>query len=170
MSIRTATEADVEGIRRVARRSWETDYRDVLTRETVEEAVDDWYAPDRIEAEFEDDRTLLLVAERDGDVVGFSHATWHDAEAEGYILRLYAHPDHRREGLGRALLERTCDELTARDVERINAMVLSANEPGVAFYERFGFAFVDEHETTIGDERYPESRYVLEPDGDGDVV
>jgi ribosomal protein S18 acetylase RimI-like enzyme len=176
MSIRSATGADVDAVRRVARRSWETDYEDVLTRETATEAVDDWYDPDRIGAELDDDRTLLLVAERTADgeegeertVVGFAHATWNEETAEGYILRLYTHPDHRREGVGRALLERTRDELSGRGVERVNAMVLAANDPGAAFYERFGFGFVDERETTIGDESYPESRYALDLDTEAD--
>ena len=41
-------------------------------------------------------------------------------------------------------------------------MVLSANEPGAEFYQQFWFEFVNESETEIGGERYPESRYVLE--------
>lgn len=178
MDTRVATGADVDAVRRVARRSWETDYEGVLTRETATQAVNEWYAPNRIEAELDDDRTLLLVAERTADgeegeeraVVGFAHATWNEETAEGYILRLYTHPDHRREGVGRALLERARDELSGRGVERINAMVLAANDPGAAFYERFGFGFVDESRTTIGDETYPESRYALDLDTgtDGD--
>jgi ribosomal protein S18 acetylase RimI-like enzyme len=164
MSVRQATRADVDAIRRVAKRSWETDYPEtVLTRETVEEAVTDWYAPDRIETELEQERTLLLVAEHEGTVVGFAHATWSDDAEEGYILRIYVHPDHRRERVGRALLESTCTRLVDRGVDRINAMVLSENGPGIAFYERFGFEFVDESETGIGDETYPESRYALDP-------
>lgn len=159
MPIREATGDDVEAIRRVAERSWRTDYPDILTRETVEEAVNDWYAPERLVAELDEARTLLFVAERDGTVVGFSHATWN--EAEGHILRIYVHPDHRREGHGRELLERTCTALTEQGAERINAMVLSENDPGNAFYERFGFEAVDEHETTIGDGSYRESRHVL---------
>ena len=47
-------------------------------------------------------------------------------------------------------------------------MVLAANDPGAAFYERFGFGFVDERETTIGDESYPESRYALDLDTEAD--
>lgn len=161
MTIRSATEADVEAIRAVAERSWTTDYPDILTRETAEAAVTDWYAPEEIAAELRDSRTLVLVAERGGDVVGFAHATWLDADREGYVLRLYVHPEHRRAGLGRELLEATCEGLAERGVERVNAMVLSANERGRAFYDAFGFEHVDERPTIVGDERYPESRYVL---------
>ncbi len=168
MSIRQATARDVDAVRAVAERSWRTDYQPALTRETVETAVNDWYAPERIEAELGAERTMVLVAEQGEELVGFSHATWSDEDATGYILRLYVDPDHRRERIGRALLERTCVDLGAEGVERINAMVLAANEPGGDFYEHFGFEFADERTTTIGDETYPERRYVLEAASESD--
>ncbi|MFD1514043.1 GNAT family N-acetyltransferase [Halomarina rubra] len=179
MTVRRATGDDIEAIREVAKRSWTTDYPDILTRETAETAVTDWYTAEGIAAELRDSRTLVLVAEGEdggdgeggegeneaGDessVVGFAHATWTDTDHEGYILRLYVDPDHRRENLGRDLLDRTVDALADAGVDRVNAMVLSANEPGRGFYEHFGFERVDEQPTTIGGESYPETRYVLE--------
>lgn len=162
MTIREATEDDVEAVLRVAERAWETDYPDILTRETAESGVTDWYAPERLAEESHRARTLLLVAEREDAVVGFAHGTWNYDERTGYILRIYVHPEHRRENVGRELLERTCTELSEQGVERVNAMVLAENGPGNAFYERFGFENVDERETTIGGESYRENRYVLE--------
>jgi ribosomal protein S18 acetylase RimI-like enzyme len=161
MSVRAATPDDVTAISKVATAAWETDYP-LLTNETVEDGVGDWYAPEQIKSELVEPQTHLLVFEREGRVVGFAHSTWHETDREGYILRLYVHPDHRQEGIGRTLLERTCEDLFEHDIDRINAMVLSANEPGAEFYERFGFEFADENETEIGGERYPESRYVID--------
>lgn len=109
-------------------------------------------------------RADALVAEREETAVGVAHATWSTEGATGDVLRRYVDPDTRREGLGSELLERTCTEPTDCGAERISAMVLLANEPGAGFSERFGFAFVDER-TTIGEESYPESRYVPKPDG-----
>jgi ribosomal protein S18 acetylase RimI-like enzyme len=162
MTVRVATEDDIEAIRAIAKRSWETDYPAILTRETIEAGVDDWYAPDQIAAELVPARSVLFVADRDGDVAGFAHATWSATDDEGYILRLYVDPDHRRAGVGHELLERTCSHLADQGVERINAMVLAENDPGNDFYERFGFELVDESETTIGGDAYREHRYVLD--------
>lgn len=159
MTVREATSDDVGPIRRVVEASWETDYPDILSRESIESGIDDWYAPDRLEAELERARTLLLVAERDGDVVGFVHCLW--ANDEGDILRLYVHPDHRGEGVGGDLLDRARERLADHDVDRLEAMVLRANEPGNEFYRAFGFERVDAGETTIGDDRYEENRYEL---------
>ncbi len=44
MNIRTATESDTHAILRIAEQSWKTDYPEILTRETAEEAVTDWYS------------------------------------------------------------------------------------------------------------------------------
>lgn len=162
MSIRTATEDDIDAIRQVAKQSWETDYPEILTRETIEEGFDDWYAREQIADALFPARSLVLVAERDDAVVGFAHATWSSDEREGYILRLYVHPDSRRQNVGHELLNRTRTELASEGVERVNAMVLAENEPGKNFYEQFGFEFVDETQTTIGGNAYRENRYVLE--------
>jgi len=159
MPIREAAADDLEGVRRVARASWETDYPDILSRESVDEGIEEWYDLDALAAEFDRGRTLLSVAEEDGEVVGFAHATW--TGEEGHVLRLYVHPNHRDEGAGRALLERTETELRNRGVDRIDAMVLAENDLGRAFYEAFGFEEVDTGETTIGGETYRESRYAL---------
>ncbi|ADQ69268.1 acetyltransferase [Halogeometricum borinquense DSM 11551] len=162
MNIRTATESDTHAILRIAEQSWKTDYPEILTRETAEEAVTDWYTSEQIEAELNEEQTMILVAEREGAVVGFAHAAWNDSEEDGYILRIYVHPEHRRENIGRELLERTCTNLAEQGIERINAMVLVENDPGNAFYKRFGFEHVDESQTTLGGEPHPENRYVLE--------
>lgn len=159
MTVREATDDDIGSIRRVARASWEADYPDILSRESIDEGIDEWYSSDQLEAAVGRSTTLLLVGERDGDVVGFVHGVW--SGEEGDILRLYVDPDRRGEGIGRELLERARDTLFEQDVDRIVAMVLEENDPGNAFYRAFGFEQVDTGETTIAGERYRENTYEL---------
>ena len=175
MTVREATADDVDAIREVARAAWRADYPEILTRETVERGVEEWYESDQLAGELAGSRTRLFVASandgvddgvckddaEDARVVGFAHAEL-GRDDQGYVLRLYVHPDYRNRGLGRRLLERTRDDLFAHGAERINAMVLAANEPGTEFYRRFGFEKVAEGETTIGGETYPEHTYALE--------
>lgn len=159
MTIREATPADVEGVRRVARDSWEHDYPDLLTQETIREGVDEWYDEESIRETLSRPRTVLRVAEADAEVVGFAHAMWtNDA---GHVLRLYVHPDSRREGVGRALLEQTCEDLFERGCETVSAMVLDGNDLGSAFYRDYGFEQVGQEETTIGGERHTENTFEL---------
>jgi len=157
MSVRTATTDDIEAIRRVARDSWETDYPEILSRETVDSGFEEWYGADQIRQTVDDPLTIVPVAETADAVVGFAHAVL-DGEV-GTILRLYVHPDHRREGVGRTLFSETEARLDDHDVELIRAMVLAPNDPGNEFYEQLGFERVDSAETTIGDETFTENTY-----------
>ncbi|MEM4781328.1 MAG: GNAT family N-acetyltransferase [Halalkalicoccus sp.] len=130
----------------------------ILSRETIAETVEEWYAPDRLGFDIESDDAHVLVADAEG-VIGFSHAVV--GEAVGTLLRLYVDPGHRGRGVGTALVEATCDALAAEGCERVEAMVLEENEPGNAFYTEFGFESVRESETTIGEERHDEIVYAL---------
>lgn len=162
MAVRPATPEDIPEIRRIAESSWAEDYPEILSRETVDEGVSEWYDPAHIEAELSRSATVLLVAERGDEVVGFVHALWN--REEGVIFRLYVAPDVRHRGIGTDLFAHARDELFDRGVERIKAMVLAGNEPGNAFYDHIGFELDGVSETTIGGEQYPENVYVLERD------
>lgn len=166
MTIREATADDIEGIRQVAETSWNTDYPDILSRESLDEGFDEWYSPAQIRDSLEWSRALLVVAERDDDVVGFAHAVWEIEENTGDILRVYVHPDHRGEGIGRELFEAVRDDLANHGVDEIHAMVLEDNDLGNAFYEEFGFEWETTEEITIGEETYNENTYVLDLPGD----
>lgn len=172
MEVYEASDDDVEAIRAVAEASWEHDYPDILSRETVEEGFDDWYGPDRLKAALSNPKALVFVAgtEPGGDetttdsetVSGFVHAIVDGND--GVILRLYVHPDHRKQGLGRALFERAVAELTEYDVERVRAMVLAENTIGNEFYRQLGFEKVSEELTQIGTDYFEENTYEMSSD------
>lgn len=154
MTIRAATEADIDAIQRIARASWEADYPNILSRETAESGVDEWYSTDGLDSELSHPRSVVAVAEASGDVVGFVHAI--TGEEVGHVLRLYVDPDHRRQGIGRRLLEHVVEEMADLDHDRVAALVLAENDLGVEFYRSAGFETVDEAETMIGGTAYRE--------------
>lgn len=160
MKIRVAHAEDIDAIRELARVSWETDYPDILSRENVENAVNDWYGRERLREEFSYPWTHIYVAMDDGELVGFAHAVL--AEDEGTILRIYVHPKARRRGIGRALFERTRDELQRHDIDHLNAMVLADNDLGNEFYTDLDLELTEKGETMIGDESFEENRYTLD--------
>jgi ribosomal protein S18 acetylase RimI-like enzyme len=85
-----------------------------------------------------DDREFL-VAERDGDVIGYLNFGVGPRGPE--LFRVYAHPTAYGTGVGSALL----DELHGRIAGRVTRYVLdvhSRNARGRAFYERHGFEVV----------------------------
>lgn len=164
MRVDPATREDVAAIERIARESWSHDYPELLSSESLQEGVDEWYSERRIRDAVDwPDAYLLLARESTDEPVGFVHAVF-EAEAQtGNLLRLYVHPDHRGDGYGTALLEAAHEALFDRGADRLRAMVLAANEIGNEFYRAFGF----EHEGTetvyIGEEAYEENTYVFQP-------
>ena len=161
MHIREATPEDADGIRTVAQESWDTDYPTILSRESIQEGVDEWYSSEQLRESLSWAGTLILVAESDDEIVGFAHAIW-EREGKGDLLRVYVHPDYRGEGLGRRLFESVRDELVAFGADQLRAMVLEDNELGNAFYESFGFELTSTEQTTIGEETCWENTYVLD--------
>lgn len=159
MEIREAERGDVEGVREVARRSWETDYPTILSRETIDETVEEWYAPEQLAFDIESDDAHVIIAVEEEGTIGFAHAI---SEGEsGTLLRLYIDPERREEGIGTRLVKTTCEILAEEGCERIEAMVLEANEPGNSFYRTYGFSPERESETMIGKERHDEIVYAL---------
>lgn len=163
MEIRPATVDDAAAIHQVARESWEGDYPDIVTRETIPDGVEEWYGETRVREDVTDPSKVVLVADDGGDVVGFSHAVLSTSEWTGTLLRLYVHPDARREGVGTGLLDRTVETLLAEGADRVRAFVLAANDRGNEFYRSAGFEHVDAGRTRIGEEFFDENVYEYEP-------
>ena len=80
------------------------------------------------------DDAEFLVAERDGDVVGYLHYDSEGAEPE--LHRIYVDPGQKRGGVGSALMR----ELHARlpPGGQYILLVVEANKDAQAFYERHG--------------------------------
>jgi [ribosomal protein S18]-alanine N-acetyltransferase len=97
------------------------------------------------EAELTREISRLEVA-RDAVIVGFCNY-WIVADPEGrsgevHILAIATHPDHRRLGVGRALLAHALDQGRARSASLATLEVRRGNAPAIALYERAGFRTV----------------------------
>ncbi|AGB30105.1 GCN5-related N-acetyltransferase [Natrinema pellirubrum DSM 15624] len=157
MNVRSATEDDFDAITAVARATWHDTY-DELDADTIDETVDAWYTDDSMPLEAPG--TVVLVAERDDELVGFTHAVAQGETAD--ILRMYVHPDHQGEGVGSALHERLMATLEETDAEEVRSFDFAFNDASRRFYEGLGFEQTDEGEVEIDGEYYPEAVYTLE--------
>ncbi len=99
---------------------------------------DPWSADDF--AECVDSGVPFLVAERQGIVAGYVVA--HYAADEGEILNLGVAAAHRRQGIGRALVERVLQTLVQRGVGTVYLEVRASNAAARQLYESLGFGEV----------------------------
>lgn len=164
MDIRPATAADFEDVRRVARRAWRASIGSVLDDETIDETVAEWYGDDALADTVERPGTAFLVAEDDGDVVGFCHGVV--VGDEGDVLRLSVDPDRWGEGVGTALFDRIREDLVDFNMRRLRAMVLAADDRGAGFFESLGFERTGEAQTQLVGRSVTEDVYTLHIEGD----
>ncbi|MBL7951263.1 MAG: GNAT family N-acetyltransferase [Flavobacteriales bacterium] len=88
----------------------------------------------------------LSIAISDGQVVGFAHGALkllpeHQGGARvGHVTHVHVSPDHRREGIARALITSLDEWFQAKQVTSTEIHILVGNEAARAFWERLGYA------------------------------
>jgi ribosomal protein S18 acetylase RimI-like enzyme len=89
--------------------------------------------------------SFLLLAERDGRVVGYAAVAVGGTEASlvvgrrvGSLESLSVLPEQRGQGLGGRLMEAVFEELRRLGVEEISLAVMEGNDDAWRFYERLG--------------------------------
>ena len=89
------------------------------------------------------DPEALVVAERDGRVVGTLIVGWDGWRA--HLYRLAVEPEVRRNGIARELVAEARRRAAALGAVRLDAMVAIANDGAVAFWVGKGFT-ADDHD------------------------
>ena len=57
----------------------------------------------------------------------------------GYIYHTAVHPDHRKQGIGKCLVQHTMDALETCGIHKAALVVFERNQSGNAFWEKIGF-------------------------------
>lgn len=110
-------------------------------------AIEEGWTCDRWEFEFLLQRYPqgCFVCRRGGSPKGYITSVKYGRS--GWIGNLLVHPDARRFGIGRALMERSIDELLKSGVETV---WLTASAKGVGLYQKLGFIPIDSIERWTG--------------------
>lgn len=141
--VRKAEHADVEGLVACSRALFA---EDAGTRDP--DINIDWpreHGPRRFASGIDDPDRLLLVADRDGEVVG--HLTGLVAEASAMkpvrvatLVSMYVQPAYRREQIGGRLVREFTVWAREKDAGLAEVTAYSSNTEAIRFYERNGFA------------------------------
>lgn len=122
--IREATQADIPAVLAV----WEQ------ARTAIARTPDD---PEMVERLLERDPGALLVAERDGKLVGTLIAGWDGWR--GNVYRLAVLPELRRQGIARALVEAGHARLKELGAVRVTALVGGEEGAAVGLWRAVGY-------------------------------
>lgn len=93
-------------------------------------------------------RGAILVAETDGNIVGFIHIEKEETPAYpsvvshrfANVIDFFVIQECRHRGIGKLLLDAAAEWAKARELEYLELFVLEENFTGRHFYEREGFA------------------------------
>jgi len=83
---------------------------------------------------------LFLVAEQDSQAIGYVGCQV--VLDEGYITNVAVAPEHRRQGIGRALIVRLLVEAERQGLAFVTLEVRASNEAAIALYQQLGFVTV----------------------------
>lgn len=142
--VRVAKAADAPAIGAIGRVAFPEVHNEIVGAEFAAAVVEQTYSvgalTECIRRCAEADDAEFLVAERDGEVVGYLH--YDSAGAEPELHRIYVDPARKRGGIGSALMR----ELHTRLPSGCSYILLvaEANTAAQAFYERHGLT-VERH-------------------------
>jgi phosphinothricin acetyltransferase len=107
------------------------------------------HAPGELERKLAERDGRLLVAEREGEVVGWAGIAAYDDPAEYYAgvaeVAVYVRRDARGRGVGRALLEAIADEAARHGRHKLTAKIFTTNETSIGLFRRCGWRDVGIH-------------------------
>ena len=142
-TIRTAVPNDAYPIAHVHVATWQAAYKgqmpdELLQNLSVERRRQNW------EQIIERDATAVIVAEVDGQVVGFSNfgaSRDPDAtESDGEIYAIYLLADYWGQGIGREMMQASLQSLAEQSFRRTILWVLQSNQRTIDFYTAAGFS------------------------------
>lgn len=104
---------------------------------------------------------FMLVAEQDGEVVGFvtgGAARENLGDYAGEIYAIYLLAAYQKQGIGRALFEQARAALAERGYDGLMLWVLDGN-PTEAFYQHMGGKFIGSKQEEVGGQEVPHRAY-----------
>lgn len=77
---------------------------------------------------------LCFTAWEDGELIGTCLCGTDGRR--GYLYHLAVDPHHRRQGIGKLLVQRVFEGLRAQDIHKCHIMVYGSNQAGLAFWKQ----------------------------------
>lgn len=167
LSIRHATEADVEPLAAFAARAFRDTYRELDAPEDIEDHVQTHLRPEVLRAVVTDPLNTTLLAHREGTLAGYAVLA-RSAPPAGVtgaqpleIARFYLGQGFHGQGLGKALMHACHRQARDLGAQTLWLAVYDRNLRAVRFYERFGFAKVGGQEFLFGGRVYIDPVYAM---------
>lgn len=118
-----------------------------LSRDHIEQGLPWGWRAARVARSMRDPDTNVVVVGAPGSIVAFGIMSY--LETDAHLLLFAVHPDHRRRGIGSAVLQWLEDVARAAGAKRIRVEARRDNEAARDFYSEHGY-----HERAIATNMY----------------
>ena len=108
-----------------------------MSRDLIERGLGWSWTPARVHRCITSRDSCVVVARRDGHIAAF--AIMHFGDEVAHLNLLAVTPAHRRQGLGRQLLDWLFATALEAGVFRVDLELRAGNEGAQSFYQRLGF-------------------------------
>ena len=141
MSVRFATEKDIEEVLEIERLSFSQpwDYH------SLKIALDD----------------IFLVFDEQ-DLLGFLIAVCCHRNIRATVMKMAVHPEHRRKGIATALLNQVLEILKEKEIIDVCLNVEIIRKPAVILYQKFGFQITQTIHMDYEDDLADDAFYVMQ--------
>lgn len=78
-----------------------------------------------------------IVIEEDNEIIGYG-GVWYIMD-EGHITNVAIHPEHRKKGLGKKLVQGMKNAAVHHEIKQMTLEVRKSNVAAITLYERMGF-------------------------------
>jgi ribosomal protein S18 acetylase RimI-like enzyme len=161
--IRPVNLTDIDGIRSVARASWNATYREIYPLKFINGFLNKAYSQESLERSItrdigEQERKFYIAADADNNIIGYAHVRQLD-NANYELLRIYVLPIFQGKGVGTALQEMIIKQ--QKSISSLSAWVEHDNKTGKNYYESKGYKKVEEKEETMPGFTTKMNRYEL---------
>ena len=142
--------ADIEPMRRLARRIWYAHYPGIITNAQIEYMLEQRYRADVVRDELACDGVWWELATLQGEPVGFSCCLVTAEPGEMKLDKLYVDPQRQGSGVGTRLVQSVRARARSLHCTRLVLAVNKRNESAIAAYRRWGFEIERAMVTDIG--------------------
>jgi ribosomal protein S18 acetylase RimI-like enzyme len=156
--IRTATPADAEPLAALAQRTFRDTFADDNSADDIEAYVRNSFSLDRVRVELADNANTFLLAFMDGQKHPDGYAKLRTGTTDRSVTgedpvelqRLYVDRSAIGHGVGAALMQASLDAARSAGHRTLWLGVWERNARAIAFYERWQFETVGDHEFRLG--------------------
>ena len=159
LNVRKATLDDAESFARIAEETFRSTFSAANSVEDMNLHCRRNFGKELQQREISDQNMVTLLCEDQKLLVGFAQLCWQEnpsclseASLPGEIRRLYVIEDFHGRGVAQILMDASIDKFAKRGSDLAWLGVWESNPRAIAFYRKYNFAEVGEHEFYLGDD------------------